>query len=152
MILDRISRISQYESLIPGAGRIAAAFAARDPACAPCEVREKRYATRPDEARRFEVHSRTIDLMIAIDGAEVVNLCPMERLTPAEALSNGADGRKMDGGPQGSAVLLEAGWFLAIFPGEAHMVGGRVEGAEGRIEKWVVKAGCPAELCAEVDA
>ena len=49
------------------------------------------------------------------------------------------DGRKLDGAPRGSAVLLEQGWFCAIFPGEAHMVGGKVDGAEGEIDKWVVK-------------
>lgn len=146
MIYDRTARLGLYEGLIPGAKQIAAAFAGRAPGDAPCEVREKRYDTRADEERRFEVHGRTIDLMIAIDGAEVIHICPMDELTPAEFLPNGADGRKLDGAPRGSAILLEAGWFCAIFPGEAHMVGGRVGGGEDRVEKWVVKAACPEAL------
>ena len=139
MILDRIDRLALYDGLIPGAARIAGAFGAQAPGDAGCEVREKRYACRDAAARRFEVHDHTVDLMMARRGAEVIHLCPEAALTPAEALPGGADGRKLDGAPRGSAVLLEQGWFCAIFPGEAHMVGGKVDGAEGEIDKWVVK-------------
>ena len=141
MILDRIDRLPKYEGLIPGAAGIARAFAGDSPEAAPCEVRRKRYALKGDGARRFEVHGHTIDLMMAIDGAEVIHLCPEGELVPAEPLPDGADGRKLDGAPRGSAALLEAGWFCAIFPGEAHMVGGRTEAAE-EISKWVVKVPC----------
>lgn len=143
MILDTIARLPLYEAVIPGAGRIAAAFAACDPQAAPCEVREKSYALKEDAKRRFEVHFHTIDLMLAREGAEIIHLCPMARLTPAEALPNGGDGRKLDGAPQGTAVLLEAGFFCAIFPGEGHMVGGKTAVADS-VSKWVVKAPCTA--------
>lgn len=146
MILDRIENLPLYESVIPNAGRIAAAFAAASPAQAPCEVREKAYAAKADEKRRFEVHFHTIDLMIAHSGAEVIHLCSQDGLIPAEELPGGADGRKMDGAPQGTAVLLQGGFFCAIFPGEAHMVGGRPEGRESQIEKWVVKVPCTPEF------
>ena len=145
MILDLISRLPRYGAMIPGAGQIAAAFSAGEAGMAPCEVREKGYATKDDRSRRFEVHFQTVDLMMAREGAEVIHICPVEALPPAEALPGGADGRKLDGEPRGSAVVLEKGWFCAIFPGEAHMVGGRVDGAEGWIEKWVVKAPCAPE-------
>ncbi len=146
MIMDLVSRLGLYESVIPGAGRIAAAFAAHAPQGAPFEVREKNYITKEDADRRFEVHFYTIDLMIAREGTEMICICPMDRLSPAECLPGGADGRKLDGAPQGSEVLLEAGRFCAIFPGEAHMVGGRVSGVPGPIEKWVVKVPCAGEL------
>ena len=81
--------------------------------------------------------------MIAREGAEVIHICPMDWLTPAEALPNGGDGRKLDGAPQGTAVLLEQGYFCAILPGEAHMVGGKPDGEEGFIDKWVVKVPAP---------
>ena len=146
MILDKISRLPLYESLIPGAGQIAAAFLAHSPQAVPFEVREKSYAQKEDSQRRFEVHYRTIDLMIAAEGAEVIHLCPADRLVPAEALPNGADGRKLDGAPQGTAVVLEKGYFCAIEPGEAHMVGGKDVDNPGAITKWVVKAPCPDEF------
>lgn len=142
MIFDSLSRLPLYEGLIPGAGQIAGAFAAQDAGAAPCEVREKSYALKEDAKRRFEVHDHTIDLMIAREGAERIHLCPADRLTDAEELPNGGDGRKLDGAPQGTAVLLEAGFFCAIFPGEAHMVGGKTEEEDGRIDKWVVKVPC----------
>ena len=146
MILDTVSRLPLYEALIPDAAKIAEAFAANAPADAPCEVREKAYAPKPDGKRRFEVHFHTIDLMIARQGAEVIHICPMDALTPAEELPTGADGRKLNGEPQGSAVMLAEGWFCAIFPGEAHMVGGKLHGEDGSISKWVVKVPCTAEF------
>lgn len=149
MIMDLISRLPLYESLIPGAGQVAAAFLSQDPGAAPFEVREKAYALRDDSRRRFEVHGRTVDLMMAREGAEVIHICPQALLAPAEPLPGGADGRKLDGGPQGTAALLEAGCFCAIFPGEAHMVGGRICGGEGSVAKWVVKVPCPRALCTE---
>ena len=149
MILDLISRLPLYERQIPGAGRIAEAFEANRPQDAPCEVRLKSYAPKSAAQRRFEVHFHTIDLMMAKSGAEVICLLPWEALQPAEPLPNGADGRKLDGAPQGSAVQLKAGYFCAIFPGEAHSVGGPADGAPEGIEKWVVKAPAPEQFCIE---
>ncbi len=144
MILDLISRLPLYERLIPGAGDIAAAFTAADPAQAPFEVREKAYPLKEDSQRRFEVHRHTIDLMIIKAGAEEIAICPPERLEAAEPLPNGGDGCKLNGGPQGTRAQAEAGYFCAIFPGEAHMVGGKLPGAD-RVEKWVVKVPCRKE-------
>jgi YhcH/YjgK/YiaL family protein len=138
-----------YETIIPGAGRIFSAFNARRPANAGIEIREKSYETKSDEKRRFEVHYRTIDLMIARSGSEIIHICPMEDLVLAEELPNGADGRKLDGAPQGSAVLLKSGYFCAIFPGEAHMVGGKIDGEDTSIDKWVVKVPAMNMFCAE---
>ena len=146
MILDTISRLHLYESQIPGAEQIQKAFLLKEPQAAPCEVREKSYALKEDEKRRFEVHSRTIDLMMVHEGAEVIHLCPAQQRVPAEFLPNGADGRKMDGAPKGTAVLLEQGWFCAIFPGEAHMVGGKILNQAGNVAKWVVKVASPDEF------
>ena len=143
MIVDCIERLPLYEYLIPGAKQIAEAFATQTPEAAPCEVREKSYLPKASEQRRFEVHFHTIDLMMAKTGAEVIHLLPWKQLEPAEPLPKGADGRKLNGPPQGSAVTLEAGFFCAIFPGEAHMVGGPAESAASGIEKWVVKAPAP---------
>ena len=149
MIVDMIQRLPLYEEQIPGVGQILEAFLSQDPAGAPCEVREKSYAQKEDGKRRFEVHFSTIDLMIAREGSEMIHICPMEDVTMSEALPNGADGRKLDGPPQGTAVVLKKGYFCAIFPGEAHMVGGKTGSPEGLIEKWVVKVPAPAAFCIE---
>jgi len=137
LILDLISRLPLYNALIPGAVQIANSYFAQDPAAVPCEVREKSYATKADNQRRFEVHGHTIDLMMARHGAEVIHICPQEDFTPAEPLKD--DGYKLDGSIHGSAIVLKENYFCAIFPGEAHAVGGYVENHPGSIDKWVVK-------------
>ena len=78
--------------------------------------------------------------MIGFEGSEIIHICDSDCLVSAEALPNGADGRKLDGAPQGHAVLLLPGTFVAIYPGEAHMVGGQVlPGRAETVHKWVVK-------------
>ena len=139
MIVDRIERLSLYESVLPQAKTVAALLSAGSPEGAPFEVRIKKYDTRPDDRRRFEVHAHTIDLMVGLAGEEIIHVCPQEQLEPAECLPGGADGCKMNGGPQGSAVVLAAGTFVALYPGEAHMVGGQTAGGAQPLEKWVVK-------------
>ena len=140
MICDTMDRIALYEGILPHAKEIAALFAAQSAEGASIEIRDKRYDTKPDAKRRFEVHAHTIDLMIGFEGCEVIHVCPQADLIPAEPLSGGADGMKMDGTPQGSAVLLRPGSFVALYPGEAHMVGGQaVPGQSVSLHKWVVK-------------
>ena len=139
MIIDTMERIALYEGILPHAKEIAALFKAQSAEEASIEIRDKRYDTKPDEKRRYEVHAHTIDLMIGFEGCEIIHICPQEDLEPAEPLPGGADGMKMNGAPQGSAVVLAAGCFVALYPGEAHMVGGQTEKGAQPIEKWVVK-------------
>lgn len=140
MIIDTMDRIALYEGILPKAKEIAALWAAKSPEGATMEVRQKAYNTKPDETRKFEVHDHTIDLMIGLSGSEIIHVCPASELEEGEPLPNGADGRKLIGGPRGSAVVLRAGHFVALYPGEAHMVGGQcVLGEAAPLEKWVVK-------------
>ena len=87
--------------------------------------------------------------MMGRSGREVIHICPMDETEPAEPLPGGADGQKRNGGPHGSAVMLEPGWFVAILPGEAHMVGGRVNGNSETLIKWVVKVPARQDFCTE---
>ena len=140
MIIDTMERIALYEGILPHAKEIAARWQAQSAEGASVEIRDKRYDTKPDEKRRYEVHAHTVDLMIGFEGREIIHICPQADLTPAEPLPNGADGMKMDGEIQGHAVQLRPGTFVAIYPGEAHMVGGQViPGCAEPLHKWVVK-------------
>ena len=140
MIVDTMDRIALYEGILPHAKEVAALWAAASPEGASFEVRQKAYDTKPDSARQFEVHAHTVDLMVGLSGTEVIHVCPEAELEPGAPLPNGADGRKLIGGPRGSAVLLTAGCFVALYPGEAHMVGGqRVPGEAEPLSKWVCK-------------
>lgn len=140
MIIDTMDRIALYEGILPHAKEIARLWQAQSAEGASVEIRDKRYDTKPDEKRRYEVHAHTVDLMIGFEGREIIHICPQADLAPAEPLPNGADGMKMDGAIQGHAVQLRPGTFVAIYPGEAHMVGGQViPGCAEPLHKWVVK-------------
>lgn len=140
MIIDTMERIALYESILPHAKEIAALWQTGCAEGAPVEIRDKRYDTKPDARRRYEVHAHTVDLMIGFEGREIIHICPQADLEPAEALPGGADGMKMNGFAQGHAVQLLPGTFVAIYPGEAHMVGGQViPGTAEPLHKWVVK-------------
>ncbi len=141
MITDRMERIGRYAGVLPHAAEIARLFREGKPEseAAPLEVRDKRYETKADEKRQFEVHAHTIYLMIGLEGEEIIHICPQEELEAGAALPGGADGMKMRGAPRGSAVILRPGCFVAIYPGEAHMVAGRVGDGAQAVHKWVVK-------------
>ena len=140
MIIDAMERIALYEGILPHAAEIAKLWQAQSVEGASVEIRDKRYDTKPDEKRRYEVHAHTVDLMIGFEGCEIIHICPQADLEPAEALPHGADGMKMNGAPQGHAVQLCPGMFVAIYPGEAHMVGGQVVCGQAQpLHKWVVK-------------
>ena len=68
MITDRMERIGRYAGVLPHATEIARLFREGKPEseAAPLEVRDKRYETKADEKRQFEVHAHTIDLMIGL--------------------------------------------------------------------------------------
>ncbi len=145
MILDHVTALCRYVQALPGVGQFARPIEKFDEGSLArlealgFQVLRKRYDTRDDGARRFEVHDHTVDLMVALEGSEIIHLCDPADLRSAEALPGGADGRKLDGGPQGSAVLLRAGQFIAIMPGEAHMVAGHPDGRPASIDKLVLK-------------
>lgn len=140
MIIDTMDRIALYEGILPHAREIAALWKAQSTEGATVEIRDKRYDTKPDAKRRYEVHAHTVDLMIGFGGREIIHICPQADLTPAEPLPNGADGMKMDGEIHGHAAVLLPATFVAIYPGEAHMVGGQViPGCAEPLHKWVVK-------------
>ena len=74
--------------------------------------------------------------------------CILSALQPGAPLPNGGDGMKLVGGGRADTVRLEKGRFVAIYPGEAHRVGGQtVPGRAETLTKWVVKLPCPEAFC-----
>ena len=140
MIMDTVEKLPLYEGLIPYAKELSERFRTRNTEGFSFEVRFKEYETKADDKRKFEVHRHTIDLMMCFEGEEIIHICSEKELQPGEPLPDGGDGMKLIGAPRGSAVVIKPGCFVAIFPGEAHMVGGRTTADEsGSISKWVVK-------------
>lgn len=148
MITDSMERIGLYEGIIPYAKELEARYRSGDTDGLPFEVRHKQYETKPEEKRQYEVHFHTIDLMVGLDGAETIDLAPMSALQPDVPLPNGGDGMKLVGGGRADTVRLEKGRFVAIYPGEAHRVGGQtVPGQAETLTKLVVKLPCPEAFC-----
>ena len=148
MIVDSIKRLPLYADILPYAAELYQCSVSRSTGTLPFPVRDKQYSTKADTARKFEVHRKTIDVMLCFDGAEIIHICPEKNLTPDMPLGNGEDGMKLIGKPQGTALLLCAGYFVAIFPGEAHMVGGqRISGIAEPVSKWVAKLPAPEAFC-----
>lgn len=157
MILDTTQRLNCYRSALPGLDKAMFAHEKKGVPLADAlkaqgfEVRDKAYDTREDAQRKFEEHFHTVDVMICLEGEEIIHICPAHELQPGDVLPEGQDGRKLLGGPQGLPLHLKAGHFAAFFPGEAHMVGGHVGGQQGAVHKLVVKVdlqrdinpGCP---------
>lgn len=148
MIVDSVERLALYAALLPYAKELSERFQTRQTDGLPFEVRFKQYDTKPDEKRKFEVHRKTIDLMMCFEGEEIIHICPEAELVPGEPLPHGGDGMKLIGAPRGTAVLLQPGHFVAILPGEAHMVGGQTApGQAVSLSKWVVKLPSPESFC-----
>ena len=79
MIIDAMERIALYEGILPHAAEIAKLWQAQSAEGASVEIRDKRYDTKPDEKRRYEVHAHTVDLMIGFEGCEIIHICPQEQ-------------------------------------------------------------------------
>lgn len=148
MIADSMDRIGLYAGIIPYAEKLQTRYLSGDMDGLPFEVRHKQYETKPEEKRQYEVHFHTIDLMIGLDGAETIDLAPMSALQPGAPLPNGGDGMKLVGNGRADVVRLEKRRFVAIYPGEAHRVGGQiVPGKAETLTKLVVKLPCPEAFC-----
>ena len=152
MILDTIDRLNCYRSALPGLDKAMFAHEKRGVELVEAleaqgfEVRDKSYDTREDSQRKFEEHFHTVDVMICLEGEEIIHVCPAEELDAGDTLPDGQDGRKLLGGPQGLPLHLKAGHFAAFFPGEAHMVGGHVQGRKGHVHKLVVKVNVSRDI------
>ena len=136
MIADSMERIGLYAGIIPYAEKLQTRYLSGDMDGLPFEVRHKQYETKSEEKRQYEVHFHTIDL------------APMSALQPVAPLSNGGDGMKLVGNGRADVVRLEKRRFVAIYPGEAHRVGGQiVPGKAETLTKLVVKLPCPEAFC-----
>ena len=109
MIVDSVERLELYAALLPYAKELSERFQTRQTDGLPFEVRFKQYDTKPDEKRKFEVHRKTIDLMMCFEGEEIIHICPEAELVPGEPLPHGGDGMKLIGAPRGRGARYVAG-------------------------------------------
>lgn len=151
MVSDRLDNAALYHALADG---LAAGFrwlAAFDPAT-PDGRHEiegervyalvQRYDTAPAAGKRFEAHRRHLDLQFVAAGRERILHHPaagLEVETPYDAASDVLFFRDP---PASTSLLLGAGDFAVLFPGDAHKPGCMAGGREP-VTKVVVKVGMP---------
>jgi YhcH/YjgK/YiaL family protein len=163
MIADRLEQAERYRGLDPRLDRgLEALRRLADAAAAPAESSASRaraadgrhelegeelyaslstYETGDPAAKSFEAHRRYIDIQAVLSGREELFWAPLAGLaerrvySPAEDLAFFAD---PPGG--GTALTLEPGAFVVLFPQDAHKPGCRPAGeAAGLVRKLVIK-------------
>lgn len=139
MIVDIISNAKQYKGIHPGIDRILEAVQAYTAENYPSGriqldgdnlfMNFTQYETHPQEGTLTEAHEQYIDVMYMVEGSETIYIKPVERLQnitqeydPAiEALLAETD-------EDATAVRLEAGSFIVLFPQDAHAPGCYADG------------------------
>jgi biofilm protein TabA len=95
----------------------------------------QQYATKPQEAGKWEAHRQYIDLQYIVEGTEQIGVANLGRLIPGE-YDFAKDFLPLSG--QGDFLTLAAGEFILLYPDDAHMPGLSV-GMSGEVTKAVVK-------------
>lgn len=139
MIVDTISNAKQYKGIHQGIDRILEAVQAYTAENYPSDriqldgdnlfMNFSQYETHPQEGALTEAHEQYIDVMYMVEGSETIYVKPVERLQnitqeydPAiEALLAETD-------EDATAVRLEAGSFIVLFPQDAHAPGCYADG------------------------
>lgn len=93
------------------------------------------YDTIPEEEGFFEAHRRYLDLHIMLEGEERVDIAHPDGLTQFDHRDDFYALR----GPADHTLILRPGWFLAVFPGDAHRIKLRTGPEPQRVTKAVFK-------------
>jgi YhcH/YjgK/YiaL family protein len=128
MILDDIRNLSRYN--IPMAAEISAYLQATDLLALDQEeividgrrlfVRPSVYTTRPATQANFETHQVYADLQYVVDGVEVIQLVSSEVLAPLTEYDSQKDIRFFSAAGQPTDLVVKQGFFVFLYPGEAH--------------------------------
>ena len=96
------------------------------------------YETKDFDLTKFENHHENIDIHFLIEGSECIGLKNVSDLVPETAYDENNDFQLFKGEPV-EQVVLRAGEFLLLFPGEAHVTGGKVGKNSSAVKKRVYK-------------
>lgn len=156
MIADNIEKIDRYVSVHP---RFAAAFAFLKKLTANPDLRDGRYPLDPEKPDDLfanvqtylpkpfsegvlETHEKYIDLQFVHKGEELVYLpaIPAENLASTKPYEPQKDiAFYCLNGYDDTQLLLAAGSFVILFPGEAHGPSIRTGKTDGKVRKIVLK-------------
>ena len=141
MIYDSFENISRYFSLAQGMEAAAEAMKSYSKEYFPvgrCSVDGDRvflnlqtYETSPIETRQLEIHEKYIDIFYLTEGQEIVLMKPFDKVS--RFVSEYDSDNDIAFAPREEdavSVVLREGFFVILFPGEAHASGIRVDGSE----------------------
>lgn len=131
MILDTIDHAAQYRGLHPGIDRALEAVRAYTPENYPggrveldggaVALNLNSYETGPAEGALTEAHRQYIDVMYMVEGVETIYVKPVEQLrNVTQPYDPAIDTLLAATDPDTTAVRLEAGSFIVLFPQDAH--------------------------------
>lgn len=97
------------------------------------------YPLKTRDAARYEMHRRTIDIQYTLEGAEGIELAPVERLISLQDYNDAKEVEHFQSPAAGQALVENlTGRFTILFPGEPHMPQLQVPGFTS-VRKVVIK-------------
>lgn len=94
------------------------------------------YATKPQEAGRWEAHRRYADIQLLVHGQERIGIAPLEQMTVDVPYDEAKDFALFTG--KGDWLTMVPGRFAIFFPQDVHLPCIQVDG-EQTVRKIVVK-------------
>lgn len=130
MIIDRIENFGRYQSIFAGGDRLAAFLAS----CAPGQlqagshpvpgaqltVNVSRYQPREPIAVPWEAHRFHADVHLMLKGGEGFGWTHVQSLTTQPAYDPAADTALYDDPAPGSILTVPEGFFVLVWPWDAH--------------------------------
>lgn len=132
MIVDTLANAELYTSVHPGVGRGLAFLRSFDPTTPDGRVDidgddvfalVQSYETEAAGDKSFEAHRVYLDIQFIVEGAEVIGVAPIGRLTATTEYDAEKDFLLFDGDVASTPVLLLPGDFAVLFPEDGHKPG-----------------------------
>ena len=147
MVSDRLANAHLYRALGPGIAQGLQFLAGTDLANLASGRHEldgtrlyalvSDYTPKPPAEGRWEAHRRYLDLQYVVSGVERMGVAPIDRLAAGDYDAD-RDMLWLEG--LGDFLTFDAGQFMILWPGDAHMPGIDA-GVPGPVRKVVVKIG-----------
>ena len=96
------------------------------------------YVTRPTNELGYEAHRRFIDIQLAVIGTELVRCKPLAQVAETILYNEASDAAWYADCP-GIDTVIGDGYFLLVFPEDAHEPGLAPGGVPGPVKKVVMK-------------
>ena len=146
MVYDHINNIDLYKGLSPAidlaldfvAGLVPEIETGTHPVDMGVKAVVSEYETRPTNELGYEAHRRYIDIQLAVVGTELVRCKPLAQVSETIPYDESCDAARYADCPGIDKVIGE-GYFLLVFPEDAHEPGLAPGGVCGKVKKVVMK-------------